>query len=740
MSLSNLDYLSPSVTLFYLGKRGHLSNISGCLSIILSIIIILFIIFFLLLKIKLTIYSSSFYKQYEINDVNYYFKESGLFHFFYLITSNNTLKNYDNPNKYIRIIAYNDDVKNSYNDHWLYGLCEEDISDNLLNKTIFHENYFFQQSLCLKYYYDSQSGKYYTNNDNEFKYPFIKNNFNNNNQTLSLNINVEKCENNSFNSGFNTQYNYHCAPENEINIFLSELKDIYLYYHNHNVIIDNYNLPFYTTLFHQKYSLENNNMLQINTIYFSLLKIRTYTGFFLENEKNSFTVDCIKEKLTLANNNNLLFQTSFQISEYSHIYTRYYYSLFKDIFPRIGGTIQICYYVFYLINYFYYKYICLSDGIDEIIKIERQKISISVLHNFLKRNNDQSKDISNTKSQKTVFKLKINEINNNSINNSNSVSINASKRSKRSHNVSKTPVSNKFSHSYKNIKKIDKPNDIKNDYKRKRLSKIDERNFLDYPNDNSQAFLFQQAQIDNSLNCNYSYLNQMPDNLKKNSSLKEKQKYVNFTPKFNSVISNKNEENTDDISKNKSPISRHLRQNTKRQVSKFSEQNKKNEEYLSKIIFNKELQNENISNGFHFKSNMKKNWGCNLLIDNKKADFKRKSYDNIYGYRRSKLQTPKKKVEKEKDKDKENELKYLCNLSLKNVDFFGLLDSNAMKKLKKQLNFWKFFISINRHSSADYINEFINMRNEIVSEEQMFSNYINIYNIDKYFRERNKHD
>ena len=72
MNLSNLDYLSPSITLCYLGKRGHISNISGFLSIILSIIIIIFIAFFLSLRLKRIISSSSFYKQYENNALLWY--------------------------------------------------------------------------------------------------------------------------------------------------------------------------------------------------------------------------------------------------------------------------------------------------------------------------------------------------------------------------------------------------------------------------------------------------------------------------------------------------------------------------------------------------------------------------------------------------------------------------------------------------------------------------------------------
>ena len=731
MNLSNLDYLSPSITLCYLGKRGHISNISGFLSIILSIIIIIFIAFFLSLRLKRIISSSSFYKQYENNNVNYYyFNGTELFHFFYLKTSNLTLNKYDNLNKYIRIIAYNDDIKNLNSDHWIYDLCEENTDNSLLNKTIFHNKYFFQESLCLKYYYNSKTEKYFTNKETEFKYPFIKNSLNNN-EILTLNVNVEKCVNNSFNFKFNNQYNYHCASDNEVSIFLSEIKEIYLYYHNHHVLVDNYKHPHYTTLSYYKYNLEDNNILQINTIYYSLLKILTYNGFFLKNEINTFTVDYIKEKITLINND-IILKTSFQISEYSHIYKRYYYSLFKDIFPKIGGIIQLIYSIFYLINYIYYKYIYTSNAIDEIIKIENQKLSIIDIQNFFKKSNEKLNDVNNTKSQKNILKLKINEINNNNI-----ASVHGSKRSKTSNNhhrlsKTKTPArSNKLSQSYKNIQLYSKSNKMKYDSQLKKLTKIAERNFFDCINDNSQSVLFQQAQSDKSLNCNFCSLNKKSDKVNENNNSVEIPKYINCTPKFFSVTDSQNEENSEEILKNKGALSIYKTQTTKKQrLSKFSEQYKKNGEYLSKILVNKEYQTDNKLSDLYSKINMKKNLGSNILIDKRVNPIKKKSHGDIRVFKRFKIPTLKKK------NDTDSEIKYVFNL--KTTDFFELIDCKELKKFKKEISIWKFFMSFNKHSSYSHMSKFTNMRNKIVSEEQMFENYINFFNIDKYFREMNK--
>ena len=57
MSLSAIDFISPKITLYYKGRKSHISNIGGFFSLCLLVIILLLIIYIIwgvLLNPKIT--------------------------------------------------------------------------------------------------------------------------------------------------------------------------------------------------------------------------------------------------------------------------------------------------------------------------------------------------------------------------------------------------------------------------------------------------------------------------------------------------------------------------------------------------------------------------------------------------------------------------------------------------------------------------------------------------------------
>ena len=677
----NFDYLSPSVTLFYLGNRSHISAFGGFLTIIMFILILIFNIIFIFQSTGFLKFNSTFYKQYEPKSIRYYFDDIELFHFLYLKPNNKISTELNNPNKYIRIIAYNDSLNSINNDHWIYDLCKNDSDNKLLNKTMFMDINFFSECLCLKYFYDSKTEKYYNKDENEFKYPYIQNI--NNGEKINLNINVEKCINNTI---FNNQFNYFCVSENDINNYLSEHNEIYLYYHNHRILIENNSFPYYSTLSHQKYTLQNyNNLISVNYIYISSLYIFTYS--FGIKEKKSFIEDSTDEKYIFINNEvnqNLLLKTIFKFCDYSHIYTRKYFSILFDIFPKIGGIIQIIYYLFYILNYLYYKYVLTSHAINQMMKIERQKELINLKRNSL-IHNYELKSHKNTKIKDEESNHRTSSL----YDSSKQIDSQFEDRKKISLPTKKTSKTQIF----RNLKPPEA--------RAKKKSIITDVNSLDNDNSNINFIKlnFNQNYYTNNYSNNLNYLN-----LNKNKS-------PNLY-RGSYCYSIKERKNEDEADENKKNIRR-----KKTKLSKFFNNKKR--------TFNHEGR-----------SNQTKNFSLDRYYNNKYGT-KYLSEKEIKGNRRISKEYKLKNYSKVTVFNRTNEPSSILTFNIRNANI-GAIDENALEKFKGKFSFCKFIKSFYTINMANYMNDFINMRNKIVSEEQLFSLYINNFNLARYFREKEK--
>lgn len=58
-------------------------------------------------------------------------------------------------------------------DHWIYGYCERDKNIETINDLITYN--FYEKSACVKKYYSSTEGKYYSLGDPKFIWPELSN-------------------------------------------------------------------------------------------------------------------------------------------------------------------------------------------------------------------------------------------------------------------------------------------------------------------------------------------------------------------------------------------------------------------------------------------------------------------------------------------------------------------------------------------------------------------------------------
>ena len=115
-------------------------------------------------------------------------------------------------------------------DHWIYGKCNN-ISDT---KGISHliDKDFFNESACIRKYYNKKEGKYYDTYEPNFKWPNIsKGNFNPNQTFYS--VIVEKCQEDTLQLMFGNKL--HCKSDIEMEEYFSYKYNIFFNFVDHSV-------------------------------------------------------------------------------------------------------------------------------------------------------------------------------------------------------------------------------------------------------------------------------------------------------------------------------------------------------------------------------------------------------------------------------------------------------------------------------------------------------------------------
>ena len=90
---------------------------------------------------------------------------------------------------YFEHVYINGDIKSF--DHWLYGYCNNQ-SDTQEISYLINQNY-FENSACIRKYFNSNEQKYYNTDDKNFRWPNIAHGTYNKNNTFYL-VTLEKCK------------------------------------------------------------------------------------------------------------------------------------------------------------------------------------------------------------------------------------------------------------------------------------------------------------------------------------------------------------------------------------------------------------------------------------------------------------------------------------------------------------------------------------------------------------------
>ena len=444
--MKNFDFLSPSITLFYFDRRTHTSKFGGILMILMVITYLAYIIYELKCSFSHLIVNSMYYKKYKYEAGYFAFNASSLFHFFQFKNVRTEIYDeYDPKNIRIftlRTLNFTNESDLEKNDHWVFDLCEEGIDNQNIDKSLFNYINNFNNSACIKYFYNSTKGEYISKENPKFIWPFIEHGVSQRNN-VNLNTIIVKCNNNSLSNkvlGF-------CNSEEKIKQYLNDHEEVDLIFKDNLVDPINFKNPIQSYLYSLASGIGKGLTYAENYVHFSPLNVVTNEGFIFNKKKyiKSYSFDQNRKGQALNENSfSLIVKYYYILQNNISVYERKYNNIL-NVFSEIGGAVQIIYYCFYGINYLYNKYIIMYDMNKVFYKIRKKQNSININNDDLQKIIKHKNRLSKVNYKKIIQPSKqMNSIKHFSYRNKNTninLDILRKKESERSHNIPNNSLS-----------------------------------------------------------------------------------------------------------------------------------------------------------------------------------------------------------------------------------------------------------------------------------------------------------
>ena len=199
MFIKKLDFLSPPITLYFKGENVHSSIFSGILSIISYSFVIGFRIIYSIDFVNRQNPTAYFFNRYIENAGEFPMNASSLFNYVQMMNSKEYIpKDVDFDSIRIfgldRVTAddYMEDNDLEHYNHWLYGNCNNNSDTEGIGYLITQDK--FEQSACIRKYYDINKKKYYDIRDKNFVWPIIHHGMSHPDANM-YGVIIEKCRN-----------------------------------------------------------------------------------------------------------------------------------------------------------------------------------------------------------------------------------------------------------------------------------------------------------------------------------------------------------------------------------------------------------------------------------------------------------------------------------------------------------------------------------------------------------------
>ena len=374
MIFKKFDFISPQITLYFKGNTIHPSIFSGIVTIISYLIILAYGIFNTLSFIYKKDPKIYFFTRYIEDAGTFPLNASSMFHFIQMVTTDD--------NKYhpidfdaVRFIGIEETIDNYMNitnlydyNHWVYGPCDNKTDTKGIGHLITQD--YFEQSACIKKYYNSKDKLYYNQNDINFKWPIILKGCSNPNRTF-YGVIMEKCKNDT--------YKNDCKSTNKINEYIKHSSVVFQLMNQYADIL-NYKSTFIKMFYSVSTGLFDNS-ITVNHFNFNPAMSITHKGIFfdLQNGEKSY-VFTQNDKIIMDNNsnNNVLVGFYFWMQNNMQYFDRTF-TKFQDLLSDIGGFSSLILGIAININTLANNYTILLDTEELILNSHKRNFNANNL-------------------------------------------------------------------------------------------------------------------------------------------------------------------------------------------------------------------------------------------------------------------------------------------------------------------------------------------------------------------------
>ena len=409
MLLKKCDIISPKISIYHKGSSIHYSIFSGIISILLVLFILTIAIYYsldMVQKRNPKVFNiNSFIEDTPMFKVNF----TSFFHFINIVTVGRKpfidgidftkFRIIGSKVYYSNFLHY--ELKSM--NHWIYGPCNNSSDLGEISELITYD--FFHNCACIKKYYDHNTGKYYDISNPNFVWPEIGHGMSND-KNLMYNIYIQSCNENLIDEVLENDSK--CKNITEINqYFQGDQKLFHLYFLDHYINNTDYSNPNKPYFYRIESSYEK-GLFSVHSIKFNPSLIKTDQGMIIEKTKEelSYAFDRNEEYIKDKGINDDIYISYSFIFKNVMIESERQYKKVQDIISEIGGFYKFAQLFAFYLNYFYHRYIVLSDTeilLNNLIKTEKNIIN-SPKNIFQKLKNFQDLDEKNEKPKEKDIK------------------------------------------------------------------------------------------------------------------------------------------------------------------------------------------------------------------------------------------------------------------------------------------------------------------------------------------------
>ena len=375
MFIKKFDWLSPPITLYFKGENQHGSIISAILSMICYILVLISGVYYSKNFVNREDPKAYFFNRYVVDAGYFPVNASSMFNVIQVSeTSNNKIIPFDFTafrvvgvdNIFYEDYMNNPDILEKEN-HWVYGFCNNNTDTEGIGNLIDFD--YFEQSACIRKFYDKDKKTYFNTGDPGFKWPIIEKGCSNPERTF-FGIIMQRCDKSP---NILKSQGPECKSEEEITKVINAVS-LNFQLIDHYADMLNYEMPF-TKYFYEVTSAITNGAYIINHLNFNPAMMITHNGlvfehtkeepsyFFTQNEKHTVDNSNLLEGQSL---NGCLIGIYFWMQNTLQHYERNYDRL-QDLLSDIGGVSSIVVTLGYYANLLIHNYVIVLDTQDLVL-------------------------------------------------------------------------------------------------------------------------------------------------------------------------------------------------------------------------------------------------------------------------------------------------------------------------------------------------------------------------------------